>query len=374
MRILLLAGEVSGDHHGAALMRALLEEHSDTELEATGGPEMASVSENIKVYDWLADAAVLGLWEVLKKYSYFKQQLDEHVEKLIKDPPDALVLIDYPGFNLRLAEALRDRGFPNKILYYISPQVWAWKKGRIPKMAKLLDLIICLFPFEVPLFEDSGLKAVCSGHPLIDELSEAERDRQLVGLLPGSREHELEKLFPVMLQAAERLHQEDKQLRFITAAASPERAAQLRSLIADARLPDNFCDILEEEGGARKIMATASAAAVASGTATLESAAHGLPYCLVYQVNWLTYRIGKMVVKLEHIGMANILAGREVIRELLQSNCTPTKVADELRRLLKDEEYRSQVQAGVLEAKEQLGEPGASRRAAKAILNELSSS
>jgi len=238
-------------------------------------------------------------------------------------------------------------------------------------MARLLDLMICLFPFEVPLFEDSGLKAVCSGHPLMDELSKADRNPNLVGLLPGSREHEVSKLFPIMLGAAKQLSQDHSKLRFVTAAASPERAVQMRSILAQSELDNGLCEIREGEGAARGIMATAHAAAVASGTATLESAAHGLPYCLCYQVNWLTYRVGRMVVELEHIGMANILVGREVVRELLQGDCTVEKLATELGRLISDDAYRAEVSAGVLEAREKLGGPGASRRAAEAVLAEM---
>jgi len=368
--IFLVAGEVSGDHHGAALMNELLGLDPTLTLEAIGGPEMAAVP-RAQVDDWLADAAVLGLWEVLKKYGYFRRRMDEAVSQLIENQPDVLILIDYPGFNLRLADALRSGGYSGSIFYYISPQVWAWKKGRIPKMARLLDLMICLFPFEVPLFEDSGLKAVCSGHPLMDELSKADRNPNLVGLLPGSREHEVSKLFPIMLGAAKQLSQDHSKLRFVTAAASPERAVQMRSILAQSELDNGLCEIREGEGAARGIMATAHAAAVASGTATLESAAHGLPYCLCYQVNWLTYRVGRMVVELEHIGMANILVGREVVRELLQGDCTVEKLATELGRLISDDAYRAEVSAGVLEAREKLGGPGASRRAAEAVLAEM---
>ena len=354
-------------------MEALLEADPSLRLEATGGPEMAAVPGTRGGDDWLANAAVLGLWEVLRKYRYFRRQMREVTARLLTDPPDAVVLIDYPGFNLRLAERLRKRGFEGKILYYISPQVWAWKKGRIPKMARLLDLVICLFPFEVPLFEDSGLAAVCCGHPLVDELTEAQRDPQLVGLLPGSREHEIAELFPVLLGAATILRRRHPELRFVTAAASPERATQMRKILAGDGIDSSLVEVREDEGAARSIMATAQAAAVASGTATLESAAHGLPYCLVYKVNWLTYRVGRAVVELEHIGMANILAGREVVRELLQADCNNTAVAEELERLISDHAYRAQVEAGVLEARKQLGEPGASARAARAILDRLPS-
>ncbi len=370
-RIFLLAGEVSGDHHGAGLMRALLGADATLQIEAIGGPEMAQVRGSSEVQDWLADAAVLGLWEVLKKYPYFRRQMRELSARLHADPPDAVVLIDYPGFNLRLAENLRKRGFQGKLIYYISPQVWAWKKGRIPKMARLLDLMICLFPFEVPLFENSGLKAICCGHPLVDELTEAQRDPQLVGLLPGSREHEVAELFPVLLGAAAILHGKHPELRFTTAAASPERATQMREILAEDGIDPSLVEIREGEGAARAIMATTHTAAVASGTATLESAAHGLPYCLVYKVNWLTYRVGRAVVELDHIGMANILAGREVVRELLQADCNSTAVAEELERLVSDAAYRAQVETGLGEVREQLGEPGASERAARAILEEF---
>src|SRR3989475_4598334 len=221
--IYFVAGEVSADNHAAALMRSLREFDTDFTLIGRGGPQMRAVAgEQFK--NWIASAAVLGLWEVIRKYGYFRGQFRETLKEIEESEPDAVVLIDYPGFNLRLARALRKQSPQAKIIYYISPQVWAWNRGRIKKMARFLDLMLCIFPFEADLYDKSGLRTVFVGHPMIDRLRtrkiDSKRDPNLVGLFPGSRPREVARNFPVLLDAARELFRAKHALRFEIAAAS----------------------------------------------------------------------------------------------------------------------------------------------------------
>ncbi len=205
-RLYFVAGEASGDAHGAALIKALLTLQPDLLIGGRGGPKMrAAVGEGF--FDWSRHSAVLGLMEVLKKYRYFRQQFAAAQREIRDQGTDAVVLIDYPGFNLRLARALREKMPDLKIIYYISPQVWAWNRRRIPKMARDLDLMLCIFPFEAEIYNQSGLRTVFVGHPMIEALDASRRSEMrapnLIGLFPGSRWREVRKILPTMLRAAE---------------------------------------------------------------------------------------------------------------------------------------------------------------------------
>src|SRR6266542_5452987 len=205
MTIYFVAGEVSADNHGAALMRSLRELDPGLKFIGRGGAQMQEIAGK-QFKNWIGDAAVLGLWEVLRKYGYFREQFRETLEEILASKPDAVVLIDYPGFNLRLARALRRQARQQKVIYYISPQVWAWNPGRIKRMAHFIDLVLCIFPFEADLYAASGLRAVFVGHPMIERLEtqkiDTHRDQNLIGLFPGSRSREVRKIFPVMIEAA----------------------------------------------------------------------------------------------------------------------------------------------------------------------------
>ena len=373
-RIYIVAGEVSGDTHGSGLMRSLNDLQPDCEFSGAGGPKMAELADGVE--DWVDEAGVVGLWEVLKNYRYFKRRFDSMLSDLVETEPDALILIDYPGFNLRFAKAVRESLPKIKIIFYISPQVWAWKKGRVPKMAKLLDLMICIFPFEKQLYEGHGLKTVFAGHPMVDRLAEfgdsEERESDLVGLFPGSRTNEVGRLFPSMLMAANELRGSRPGTKFVASAASELLAGTMASERKLMGWTEDDCPI--EVGTSQKLMRKCSAGAVASGTATLESTVLGMPYCLVYRVNWMTYVVGKTLVRIKHLGMANILAGREIIRELVQGDLTPSNLSSELSRLLDDTNYRSKLKSDLAEAASMLGEGNAYERAATAVMNELNGS
>lgn len=333
---------------------------------------MADLSDRIE--DWLDDAAVLGLWEVLQKYGYFRRKMDETVARILTEQPDGVLLVDYPGFNLRLAKRLRQQGYVGKLVYYISPQVWAWKKGRIRTMASLLDRMICIFPFEKELYEASGLETEFAGHPLVDEMEEVrdssiERDPNLVALLPGSREREIAKLFPPMLDAAAILKEKDSSVRFATTGAKPVLTELLRTMVSERGLSGVF-SIGEETS--HRIMQRAGTGVVASGTATLEAACLGLPYCLVYKVNWLTAAVARRLMSVDFLGIVNVLAGREVVRELLQDEATGPTIARAIEGLRNDEDARGRLETELAAVVASLGEGGAHRRAAECVAAALS--
>ncbi|HQZ29477.1 MAG: lipid-A-disaccharide synthase [Verrucomicrobiales bacterium] len=366
--LFLVSGEISGDTHGAALLAALPEVGQWT-FAGLGGPEMNRLAPEVE--DWLEEAAVLGLWEVLKKYGYFRRKMEETVSKILTTHPDGVVFIDYPGFNLRLAKRLRKHGYGGKLIYYISPQVWAWKKGRIRSMARLLDLMICIFPFEKELYEASGLRTLFGGHPLVDSLEEIksrgiERDDKLVALLPGSREREIAKLFPPMLAAAKLLKSRHPELRFATTGATPVLTNRLRELTEEAELSD--C-VLVGECSSHEIMLRAGTGVIASGTATLEAACLGLPYCLTYKVAWLTAKVATYVMSVPYLGIVNVIAGREVVKELLQERATGETIADALEPLLSSKSARVALQGELAVVVSALGEGGAHLRAAQAVLS-----
>lgn len=365
-RVFIVAGETSGDAHGAGLMKALRERDQAMEFAGLGGPEMAAIDAGVR--DWTEEAAVVGLAEVLKKYSYFKEEFDKALEACVKCAPQTVVLVDYPGFNLRLAEALRKRGLETRIVYYISPQVWAWKRGRIAKMAKTLDRMLCLFPFEVPMYERSGLEARFVGHPMGERLGHmrgdaSQRNNDLVALLPGSRAREIEKIFPVLLGAAAQMQKLHPGMRFAASAANDKLAATMQEM-ADSEGVDCAVDV----GNAYELMAHASCGAVASGTATLEAAFLGLPYCLVYKVAWPTYYAARLLMAVEHLGMANLLAGRELVREYLQADATPDRVAAQLLHFVENRSEAAALAGELQEITAPLADLGAYERAAEGVL------
>lgn len=366
--LFLISGEISGDTHGAALMAAL-PKVGEWRFAGLGGPEMHELAPEVE--NWLGEAAVLGLWEVLKKYGYFRRKMEETVARITELAPDGVVLIDYPGFNLRLAKRLRDSGYTGKLLYYISPQVWAWKKGRIKTMAELLDLMICIFPFEKELYEASGLRTIFGGHPLVDSLEEVKgralvREENLVALLPGSREREIAALFPPMLEAAAILRERHPELRFATTGATPLLTERLREMVREAGLSEV---VLVGEMPSHEIMRRAIVGVVASGTATLEAACLGLPYCLTYKVAWLTAQVARRVMSVKYLGIVNVIADREVVRELLQEKANGAALAAELERLLSSPEAREQLRGELADVVAGLGEGGAHLRAARAVLS-----
>ncbi len=374
--IYFVAGEVSADNHGAALMRSLRQLEGDLQFVGRGGPQMQGLAgEQFK--NWICESAVLGLWEVLRKYGYFREQFHETLREIRENKPDAVVLIDYPGFNLRLARALRTQAPRQKIIYYISPQVWAWNSGRIKRMAHFIDVVLCIFPFEVDLYQHAGLRAVFVGHPMIERLQgrkiDTERVRNLIGLFPGSRYREVRKIFPVMLETVRELRKHNRNLRFEVAAASEQLAREMKPAVAGLDQSQDREAIQIKVSETAVIMQRTWAGIVTSGSATLEAAYFGLPFVLIYKVAWPTYLAARLVVSVKYLGMPNLLADKEVVPEFIQHRAKPSALVKALQLLIENANARQQMisQFDVIIPK--LGDSGASGRAARAIIEEIGS-
>jgi lipid-A-disaccharide synthase len=372
MTIYFVAGETSADNHGAALMSSLRRRDVDFNFIGRGGPQMRAIAgERFK--DWLGDAAVLGLWEVIKKYGYFREQFRETLKEIHESKPDAVVLIDYPGFNLRLAHALRRQSRQQKIIYYISPQVWAWNRGRIKKMARFLDLMLCIFPFEADLYNKSGLHAIFVGHPMLERLrsqrTDIKRDPNLIGLFPGSRLPEVRKIFPVMLESVPELRKRNRNMHFEVAAASQGLAVGM-SEILDRHVRDQHV-VQIKVGETAAIMQRASVGIVASGSATLEAAYFRLPFVLIYKVAWPTYLAARLVVNVKYLGMPNVLAEREVVPEFIQHRAKPEAIAKAVWQLMENADARERMISDFDAIVGKLGKDEASEKAAAAIIEEI---
>jgi lipid-A-disaccharide synthase len=395
--IYFVAGEASADNHGAALLASLREIDADFHFLGRGGPRMQAIAGgNFK--NWIDEAAVVGLWEVIKRYGYFRKQFGEALNEIVRSKPDAVVLIDYPGFNLRLARRLhsafakdtadRRQSVVPKIIYYISPQVWAWNRRRIKQMAQQLDLMLCIFPFEADLYNQSGLRTIFVGHPMIDSLPahksanrkdssrgeiDNQRDPNLIALLPGSRGREVRKIFPILLEVASTLRKTKSRLRFEIAAASPALAGETRQMLDRFALGGRDQPSFEVRvGEAAALMQRAFAGIVASGSATLEATYFRMPFVLVYKVAWLTYFAARLVVKVKYLGMPNVLANKEVVPEFIQHRATSRAIAEAVARLLDNDEARRQMIFEFDAIAGKLGQGGASARAARAICEEIS--
>ena len=358
-------------------MKALRRSNVDLKFLGRGGPQMKAVA-GAPFNNWIDKSGVLGLWEVVKHYGYFRKQFADTLAEITQSKPDAVVLIDYPGFNLRLACALHGKKRARKIIYYISPQVWAWNRGRITKIARWIDLMLCIFPFEADLYNESGLRAVFVGHPMIERLQtrkiDVERDPNLIGLFPGSRLREVRKILPVMIETARLLLRTRPTLHFQVAAASEQLAREMsRATGARAPLHDRH-PIQIKVGETAEIMQRASAGIVASGSATLEAAYFRMPFVLVYKVAWPTYLAARLVVNVKHLGMPNLLADKEVVPEFIQQQAKPGAIAKAAQPLMEDARTRERMISEFDSIISKLGGDRASEKAAQAILEEIGKS
>lgn len=368
MKIYVVAGEKSGDKQGALMIRELLARRPDLEIVGLGGARMHELAPGVQ--DWADDAAVIGIVEVLRHIRFFARHLNDITRRIAEEQPDGLILIDYPGFNQRLAERVRKVSPKTKIAWFIAPMVWAWKKGRIPKLARVLDLMMCTFPFEKPLFEKAGLRTEFVGHPLVDDILAMRRpdvrEKGLIGLFPGSRKREIESNFPVFMEVVKQLSVSHPEWRFETSASTQAIADRMRGMAAAAGVDEKLMNI--SPGSYHDLMDRAEAALVTSGTATLEAALHELPFALVYKVAWPTYFIGRLILTIKYIGMVNILVDKPVTRELIQHEFNPANCIAELERLTTPEP-RAKVLAEMRESMDCLGHGGAAAKAAEAVLS-----
>lgn len=367
MKLFVVAGEKSGDKQGALLLAEVLKRRPDVEVVGLGGSQMHALAPGVE--DWADQAAVIGVVEVLRHARFFLRRLKELEERIAREQPEALLLIDYPGFNQRLSERVKKCSPRTKIAYFIAPMVWAWHKGRLPRLARVLDLMMCTFPFEKPLFEKAGLRTEFVGHPLVDDILACRRtdvrEKGLIGLFPGSRNREIERHFPIFLEVVKRLQALHPEWRFETSASSEKLAAAMRRMAEKAGVSADLINI--RPGSYHDLMDRAEAALVTSGTATLEAALHELPFALVYKVAFGTWLLGRMILTIRFIGMVNILVDKPVVRELIQWDFNVPHCVAELEKLTSSP-TREEVLEGMRESVGRLGHGGAAAHAAEALL------
>lgn len=383
-KVLLVAGEPSGDSHGAELILALKRLRPGLRCLGVGGPRMKAAGQE-QMYD-LSAHAVVGLVEVAKHYPQLRGVFDRVVKLAKEEKPDAVVFIDYPGFNLRLAKVLKKAVPRTKQVYYISPQVWAWKAGRAKTMEKLLDRLLVIFPFEKDWFAQHapGLRVDWVGHPIWDrmmaqDLSLTPADSRTghgtkeaplrVALLPGSREAELRKHLPILVRAARELRARRKDVHFVWLVPDDAKQRMGRKLIAAAGGDD--LHIESYVGYSLSHLSRCDLALLASGTVSMEAACLGVPQIVFYKANPITYWIGRRIVKIRFLSMVNILVDREVVPEYIQSDLDPVALARHAAALLDDPVLRNDIRKEMRRAVERLGEPGASTRAARSVLDEI---
>ena len=367
--IFIISGEESGDMHGAALMRALRAIMPGLAVRGMGGERMRK--EGLVGLDFKS-VSVVGITEVIGRFPAILRTFNALVSGLASDRPDAVVLIDFPDFNLRLAAKAKKLGIP--VIYYISPQVWAWRKGRIKKIAALVDKMLVVFPFEEALYRNEGVQVEYVGHPLKDiavsALSPLEARRSMgiaphakvIALLPGSRTSEVTRHLPVMLRAAEMIDQGlGEKAVFIIPAASGIEDSLINGFLEGCR-----SQVSVLRGEMYKALTASDAAIVASGTATLETALIGAPMVIIYKVSALSYAIGKALIDMEFYGLPNIVAGRKIVEELIQSEAAPEAVSSEILQILKDIKKRNDIIQNYDAVRERLGS-GAAEKAAKRI-------
>jgi len=372
MKYFIIAGEASGDMHASRIMQGLKETDPQAEFRFIGGDRMQQAATGGLIRHY-RELNVMGFLAVIFRIGFFWRLLASTKKQLLEYSPNALILVDYAGFNLRMAKIAAGYSIP--VFYYIAPKVWAWKKGRIRSIRKYVDRLFVIFPFEPDFFSRHHVEVSYHGNPLLDEIrtsgekssedlvKEGDADvngKKIVALLAGSRKQEISRCLPVMLDAADRY----PAFRFIIAGAPA--------------IDKNFYEPLIEGRNVEivynrtySLLQLAYAAVVTSGTATLETALFDVPQVVIYRTGWLTYRIGKLFVKLRFFGLVNLIFNDELVKELLQENLY-NRLSEELGRLLEDEEYRNHIIAGYQAIEEQLGPPGGAERIASEMYQILS--
>jgi lipid-A-disaccharide synthase len=366
--IMIVAGEASGDMHGANLVREMLRIDPALNFYGIGGKKLRE--EGVKLLANASDMAVVGLTEVISKLGSILKIMGMMKRSLDERRPDLVILIDYPDFNLPLANAAKKRGI--KIFYYISPQVWAWRKGRIGQIKKTVDKMAVILPFEVDTYGQEGFTVNYVGHPLLDMVklnySKQESRKKFglaenkitIGILPGSRLSEVGKLMPELLRASEILAQKMPEVQFVLPLADTLEEKIITKIISGFNVKVKIIS-----GNTYDVISCADLALVASGTATLETALLGIPMVIVYKISLLSYLIGRLIVDVKNIGLVNIIAGKTIVPELIQGDACGKRIAVEALAILTNEEKKQEMIKELMAIRARLGEPGAAIRAAQ---------
>ncbi|MHB8174856.1 MAG: lipid-A-disaccharide synthase [Nitrospirota bacterium] len=371
-KIMIIAGEASGDLHGGKLASALKRLRPDTDIFGMGGQMMREAG--VRTLQDISTLAVVGIWEVLTHFKDIKTAFRLMEDTITNERPDVLVLIDYPDFNLRMAGKARKAGV--KVVYYVSPQVWAWRRGRIKHIAKVVDRMLVVFPFEEALYNEAGVKCSFVGHPLMDEEAETRPKAELadkfgldpqkpvIGLLPGSRKKELHFHLPVMLKSLSLIKDKMPEVQAVIPVAPTLSLEDFKDYIKgceEVRL------IRDDVSGVMSLM---DAGIVASGTATLQTALRQKPMVIIYRLSPFTYWLGKMLIDVPFIGMPNLVAGKETVPELIQHDASPDRISSLILKMFYDKAYYGSIVRDLGEVRRKLGGPGASERAAVEVLKE----
>jgi lipid-A-disaccharide synthase len=366
--VMIVAGETSGDLHGSNLVTAMQSIAPDLRFRGIGGRRMQEAGVELMAH--AADMAVVGLTEVIAKFNQIRKALNLMKADLTASRPDLLILIDYPDFNLMLGKTAKACGV--RVFYYISPQVWAWRRGRIKKIRAIVDKMAVILPFEEQLYRDENVDATYVGHPLLDTVitkyARAEALQRFglkegattIALLPGSRDTEIARLLPVMMSAAEILVKKMPGVQFVLPLAETLDRESVEAILKPSPAPVRMVhhDTLDA-------IACSDVVIVASGTATLETALLGKPMVIVYKVSPLSYYIGKRIIKVAHIGLANLIAGKTIVPELIQDEANPERIATEVIHILGDDARLGRMKQELSDLREKLGQPGAAERAAR---------
>ncbi len=361
-RIYFSAGESSGDLHGANLIRAIREAAPDVQCQGLGGRRMEDAG--MELHHDLAGNAIMGFVEVVKHFAFFKRLYVQTVRRLECEPPDCLVVIDYPGFNIQIAKRASLFGIP--VVWYISPQVWAWKRGRVFTIARIVQKMLVILPFEEKLYRAVGVDCTFVGHPLLDHIAATPiegryRDGMVIGLLPGSREQEIGRLMGTMVDVARGIREKRPDARFVAPCVDEHREAQIRAIAGEFPVETTVGNTYEVLDGARFCL-------VASGTATVEATLFGVPMVILYRVAPLTYWLARLLVRVDHIGMVNILAGKRIVPEFMQHQASTAAILPMALDLIDDTPARARMLEELAIVRDRLGGPGASKRAAEHVL------
>jgi lipid-A-disaccharide synthase len=365
MKYYLVAGEASGDLHGANLMKALKQLDPQAEFRFFGGDLMQTVGGTlVKHY---AEMAFMGFVEVVFNLRAIYRNLDLCKNDINAWRPDVLILIDFPGFNLKIADFAKKNNIP--VDYYISPKVWAWNQKRVLKIKRIIDHLFCILPFEVDFYKKWGMEVDYVGNPLLDAISDfkpdndftkknnLKSDKKIIALLPGSRKQEITYLLPDMIAVADQF----ADYQFVIAGAPSFNIDFYKQFLVDNNIPVVF-------GDTYNLLDNAEAAIVASGTAILETALFNVPQVLVYKGNAVSVSIGRAVIKIKYIGLVNLIMDAPILKELIQADCTPEKIADELGLILDNKDYRQKMLDNYNELDKRMGKPGASAKTAGLII------
>jgi lipid-A-disaccharide synthase len=362
---MIIAGEASGDLHGSRLVAAMRNRNTALFFFGIGG--QALKASGVKILVDASELSVVGITEAFSKLPNLLKGMAVAKKTLKRLLPDLLILIDFPDFNLNVAACAKKLGIP--VLYYISPQIWAWRPGRVKKIGKLVDHLAVILPFEEDFYRKHQIPVTFVGHPLLDTkydyekkvFQKPENNISVIGLCPGSRDREISRHLPIMLGAAQILHKRMKTLKFMVSLAPDVKRKAVEHIVNKHNQSANL-EIIS--GHVRKIFELSSIVIAASGTVTLESAISGTPMVIIYKVSPISYWLGRAMIQVNHIGLVNLITGKKIVPELLQDQASPMRIADTVFTMLSDTSGLEKLRLELLKVKDALGGPGASERVA----------